>query len=131
MYPLPEPLNNENKRKLSQPAVILSSTPYKDDLENQQTQRKNKAEQVKRKICLPSTSSDAMKQSRSSRVTAPQSTVPVQENNNIEICFNPNGWFCHVCEENIVEDMVQSLKYEKWAHTSCAGRGKILKKKTC
>ncbi|KAG5898229.1 hypothetical protein JTB14_005605 [Gonioctena quinquepunctata] len=57
MYPLPEQLNNENKRKLSQPAVILSSTPYK---ENQQTQRKNKAKQVKRIINMPSTSSDAM-----------------------------------------------------------------------
>ncbi|KAG5872202.1 hypothetical protein JTB14_011074 [Gonioctena quinquepunctata] len=34
-YPLPEQLTNENKRKLSQPAVILSSVPYKDDLENQ------------------------------------------------------------------------------------------------
>lgn len=131
IYPLPEQLNNENKRKLSQPAVILSSTPYKDDLENQQSQRRNKAKQVKRKICKPSTSSNATKQSRSSSVIAPQSIEPVQENNNIEICVNPNDWFCHVCEENIVEDMVQCLKCKKWAHTSCAGSGKKLKKYKC
>jgi hypothetical protein len=96
---------------LSQPAVILSSTPYKDDLENQQTQRKNKAKEVKRNICMPSTSSDAM--SHSSRVTAPP-PIPVPENI-IEICFDSNYWFCHVCEENIVQDMVQCLSCKKWA----------------
>lgn len=37
IYPLNELLNNENKRKLSQPAVTISSTPYKGNLENQQT----------------------------------------------------------------------------------------------
>lgn len=46
--PLPEHKNNGKKRKLSQPAVILSSTPYKDDLESHQTQRKKKAKQVKK-----------------------------------------------------------------------------------
>lgn len=81
---------------------------------------------------MPSTSSAAIKKSRTSRVTAPQSpAVPVLENNNIEICFNPKGWFCHVCEENLVEDLVQCLNFKRWAHASCAERGMKLIKYKC
>ncbi|KAG5889687.1 hypothetical protein JTB14_025209 [Gonioctena quinquepunctata] len=50
IYPLPEQLNNENKRKLSQLAVILSSTPYKDDLKNQQRNGKTKQRSEKKNI---------------------------------------------------------------------------------
>ncbi|CAH1955246.1 unnamed protein product [Acanthoscelides obtectus] len=39
IYPLPENKGYAKRRKFSQPAVILSTTPYKEELENKCNQR--------------------------------------------------------------------------------------------
>lgn len=40
-------------------------------------------------------------------------------------------WLCLVCEENVVEDMVQCLLCKKWAHECCAGSKAKTKKFVC
>ncbi|KAG8304129.1 hypothetical protein J6590_101793, partial [Homalodisca vitripennis] len=42
--------------------------------------------------------------------------------------INPDEWFCSVCEENAIEDMVQCLLCGKWVHESCAGSKARIKK---
>lgn len=78
---------------------------------------------------MPSTSSDAMEEPSSSKPSVPKLTTI--ENNSVEIKYNADDWFCFICEENLVEDMVQCFNCKKGAHTSCAGKGKKLKKYTC
>ncbi|KAG8269876.1 hypothetical protein J6590_097851 [Homalodisca vitripennis] len=45
--------------------------------------------------------------------------------------INPDEWFCSVCEENAIEDMVQCLLCGKWVHESCAGSKARIKKYVC
>ncbi|KAJ8960694.1 hypothetical protein NQ317_009537 [Molorchus minor] len=87
-------------------AEICPSTPYKDQLESQQTQRKNKAKQVKKQNLTPSTSSYAIETPCSSKVTSKAKAIL---ESNVRIEYNENDWFCFICEENLVEDMVQCL----------------------
>lgn len=43
----------------------------------------------------------------------------------------PEDWFCSVCEENVIEDMVQCLLCGEWVHESCAGSKAKIKKFIC
>ncbi|CAH1963229.1 unnamed protein product [Acanthoscelides obtectus] len=123
IYPLPENKGNAKKRKLSQPAVILSSTPYKDELESKRNQRQNSIKKVKKNLGLSSTS---LFEARDDQSSTSKSDVV-----NAQIEYDTTEWYCHICEENIIQDMVKCMKCEKWAHTSCAGTKKQIKKYVC
>ncbi|CAH2003948.1 unnamed protein product [Acanthoscelides obtectus] len=121
--PLPENKGNAKKRKLSQPAVILSSTPYKDELESKRNQRQNSIKKVKKNLGLSSTS---LFEARDDQSSTSKSDVV-----NAQIEYDTTEWYCHICEENIIENMVKCMKCKKWAHTSCAGTKKQIKKYVC
>lgn len=40
-------------------------------------------------------------------------------------------WFCSVCEEIAIEDMVQCLLCAKWVHETCAGSKAKIRKFVC
>lgn len=31
------------------------------------------------------------------------------------------NWFCHLCSENLKEDMIRCVTCKQWVHSSCAG----------
>nr|CAI5838650.1 unnamed protein product [Callosobruchus analis] len=80
ILPLPENRPTLKRRKQCQPAVVLSSTPYKDDLHKKQTE----------------TSSKNNKKS--------QACSNIQTSVDIEV--DPADWYCFMCEDNMIEDMV-------------------------
>lgn len=77
-----------------QKAEIITSTPYKDDLEVKQTSSNiSKKKTVKRKVKFDS---------------------GISKKTNIK------EWYCKLCCESIIEDMIQCLKCRDWVHESCA-----------
>jgi hypothetical protein len=40
-------------------------------------------------------------------------------------------WYCFICEESSVQDMVQCIVCKKWAHETCAGVDKKRKSFIC
>ncbi|CAH1961797.1 unnamed protein product [Acanthoscelides obtectus] len=105
IYPLPENKGNAKKRKLSQPAVILSSRPYKDELDSKRNQRQNSIKKVKKNLGLSSTS---LFEARDDQSSTSKSDVV-----NAQIEYDTTEWYCHIWEENIIEDMVQSAPNRK------------------
>lgn len=65
---------------------ILSSTPYKENLGNPQTQRKNKVKPVKRNVLISSSSNVIKEDPRSTKPTT--SKITVAQNENVEIEHN-------------------------------------------
>lgn len=133
ILPLPELRAEAKKRKLSQPAVVLSSTPYKDELEAQQERRQQRAVKVKRNLGKPENSVAPIRmQKKFPRATT--SKTPLEDITlveNVDIVINPDEWFCFICEGKEVEDMVKCIKCGRWAHEVCSGVRKGAKKYIC
>lgn len=133
ILPLPELRTEAKKRKLSQPAVILSSTPYKNELEAHQEKRQQRAVKVKRNLGKPEKSTAPIgtqkKFPKATTSKTPLGDVTLVEN--VDIVINPDEWFCFICEGKEVEDMVKCKKCGRWAHEVCSGVRKGAKKYIC
>lgn len=154
ILPLPEEASNAKKRKLSQPAVILSSTPYKNELEALQEERQEKdqarnerrqqrALKAMRNLNNSSTSAVLTKnkpgrvkpttsKSSGERMTnsmGVHSTSQAVED--VEIELNLDEWYCFTCEETLLESMVRCSKCSRWVHQRCSGMSARTKKFTC
>lgn len=96
---LKSPIVDHKKMKptgIIQKAQIITSTPYKDDLEAKQTPSDiSKKKTVKRKVKFDFGTSKKKS-------------------------INDKEWYCKLCCESIVEDMIQCLKCRDWVHESCA-----------
>lgn len=106
--PIPTVSGKGKKRKQAQSAVILSSSPYKNQLEASQ---KNKRP-IKPKG----------KQSKTEKKPA----TP-----NVEIEVNIEDWHCFICQEDFVEDMLQCHTCKLWAHEGCTDAPSGIKKYIC
>jgi hypothetical protein len=102
LSPLPLVTKNTKKRgRPAQKATILTATPYKEDLEEKQSKRKFvKPKKVKCKL------------SNEPRPSTSRAT---------EIEVNIDEWYCFLCDQNLIEDMVQCSKCRRWVHESCSG----------
>ncbi|XP_045462177.1 uncharacterized protein LOC123672207 [Harmonia axyridis] len=167
--PLPKPTKKRNGSKLGtnskeQKAVILTSSPYKNEIQLAQELKlaKEKVKELQMKIRPLSEKIKVTKSSQdvadfshiltkksttntSTRKKQPQEAVILKKDPNLAILnqagtsahsdvlieIEPEEWFCLVCEENSIEDMVQCLHCSKWAHESCAGSKAKIKKFIC
>ena len=119
--PLPEVTVKQGKRlsKGAQKAEVLTSTPYKRQLEERREATTKKLEKFKRKLSASFETSETqnnIKPERKSRKKVCQNKVGSQK--------NVESWFCFICGEDRKEDMVQCQKCRKWAHEECVGNYK-------
>ena len=40
-------------------------------------------------------------------------------------------WYCELCDEDKIEEMIRCMKCKTWIHAKCAGVGKGVKKYYC
>nr|CAI5822981.1 unnamed protein product [Callosobruchus analis] len=57
--------------------------------------------------------------------------LPGNIQTSVDIEVDPADRYCFMCEDNMIEDMVQCMKCKSWAHSKCSGKGKKLKKYIC
>lgn len=129
--PLPQPTAKQGKRlkKGAQSAELLTSSPYKNRL---QEVKAKKALLIQKK--LKSNESRPRCSSKQPRkVTTPvvhPSTSHQTEGlhpgllDGVEVQVQADDWFCFLCEQTVLEDMVQCTACNKWAHEQCAGISK-------
>lgn len=93
----------KRKQTGTQRATVLTSSPYKYELENAAEKR-------------------ALKQNRG---RLKPKKLKMQESG------ESNSWFCELCETACEDDMIQCLACKKWVHENCAGVKKGQKRFFC
>lgn len=115
---LPGPSELENKRRVpknAQQATVLTTTPYKEELEKRKNIVDNKAKSaVKRAI-----GSDLPKKLKI-KTAKKKEKSPLLEVTNAVIEAKADDWYCVLCQECLVEDMVKCTQCLNWVHESCA-----------
>lgn len=91
----------------TQQAKVLTSSPYKKDLEKRQEKRKPKI-----RVQLDQNFQQAAKENKRQKK-------------------NESSWFCEMCSTESVEDMIQCMSCRKWVHENCAGVKKGKKRFFC
>lgn len=112
--PKPTPQFNKRIRKGSQSAIILTTSENIENLKS--TPKRNpKIKNVRKNL------KSSMNASGSN---------PNILNSLIEI--DESQWYCEICEEVALEDMIQCARCKKWFHEACAKpRVKSCKKFIC
>ncbi|KAB0803737.1 hypothetical protein PPYR_00707 [Photinus pyralis] len=115
IIPMPnvKEVRNNRKSKGPQKSQTLTSTPYKDELEARASvSGQDKRCSVRRRIgsTSPKPNTSGMSAKQSSKRTKMVDAV-------IEI--NAEEWYCQMCDECRVENMIQCIKCQKWSHESC------------
>lgn len=113
-------------RRGAQRAVVLTSSPYKRDL--------IAAKDRRRKTTSPkSTKGKGRSGCTNKRLrTTPADNAPTTSHtSDVTIEVGQDDWFCSVCEESVIENMVQCLQCRTWVHETCAGVKSGLKRFLC
>lgn len=143
LSPIPKPKSKSKSGNVGQKASILTSSPYKRQLELLKelklTQEKVKA--LKEKLGRPTSMKVCIKKEKSiekkvnnvkknlrfsgkSAKVASGSLVNDASSSNQSAAMvqvQPEEWYCFLCETNLVEDMIQCQICNLWVHDSCAG----------
>ena len=104
----------------AQKSEELTSSPYKRKLENVQDRKTTKS--IKPKQTKPRKA--AVKISKIQDHQANKSKRNLNFADNVVVESNSEDWHCCLCEESVIEDMVQCSSCNKWAHESCSGCSK-------
>lgn len=117
LSPLPKIVKKlgERAKKGAQKVAILTESPYKNELEAKYALKVRKEELKKAK---ESAKKEIFQPEKSKQKT--KTTKPSKENKKIIIETNPDDWFCTICQECRVEDMIKCFKCGKWAHEMCS-----------
>jgi hypothetical protein len=113
MSPLPTVNGtNECRRKLGRnrtsKAAVLTSSPYKQQLEEDKDKMKNKIGKKSRASSSKATlDQPAIKKRKQSRKRCDEGDL--------------NNWFCKICNECMKESMIQCQQCKSWIHCDCAG----------
>lgn len=105
----------------AQKAQELTCSPYKRLLEEKRNPEKRKKQTKSKKTGKSSCRNDC-------RATS-ELSLNIVENVDVETVVD--DWFCFLCNESIVEDMVKCCSCGKWAHESCAGNTKEDRRFVC
>ncbi|KAJ8886380.1 hypothetical protein PR048_012591 [Dryococelus australis] len=99
-------------RRVVQCAVVLTSSPYKRKL----MAGKNKRRKMTSSVDNKSTKGKGRSACANKRLrTTPDNNAPSTSfSSNVTIEIVQDDWFCSVCEENVVENMVQYLQCHTW-----------------
>lgn len=148
-FPKPSPKYQKRKSKGAQKAVVLTSSPYKSDLEEAKQKQEGKLSKQKGKGTVKkifsrakSKASDEIQQAGPSQEGKLPSDNKFAKNSekqqagpsnkyerahrlkickNIDIVLNESEWYCFLCQMCNIEDMIQCQICNKWAHEACAG----------
>jgi hypothetical protein len=121
------------RKRRHEKSEILTSTPYKEELENQQkTKPKKNVQSIKK--CLKKISKKKVNKKRKmSDLSSSISEVAVEHDE-----FEENGshdYYCVICNEALSdppdEDMIQCFLCKEWAHEDCTDFDKRVKMFTC
>lgn len=129
IIPLPRPVGRQGNRlrKGAQKAELLTSSPYKNKLKDMKDKKSavlaKRMLKFNKTIDQPGTSSESRIKGKKNKITRPTAQSSEMEEN-VEIEVSEQEWYCFICEECVVEDMVQCTLCGKWAHEICAGVGK-------
>ena len=100
--PQPGP-SSSRKIGIAQKAILITSSPYKSELEQTEKKKLKKVKPINFEI-----------------------SKKVLKNKDEDFT-----WFCILCEENTEENMIQCMKCHSWVHTLCAGVNRNKKKYYC
>lgn len=111
------PKVTQKKKWEKVPSVATSKEwkVYHIKKENNKVQKQNEIEERKRK-----------RQERKD-----QKVEKVIKKENTQTGSNNSNWFCFICEENIVENMIQCMSCKKWLHEKCGNVRPSTKKYFC
>lgn len=90
-------------------AVVLTSSPYKNELiaaKEKKTLKETKATISKAKKALKLQKEDEPKKKKIKKTQSKD---------------GDEDWYCMICEEKSIEDMIKCLRCKKWVHEICAG----------
>ena len=116
------------KPRTAQPATVLTSGDYLGKLEEKKKeimlvemkkQQKKQQQKVSKKKTNPKLENHGY-----ALLNMPSTSASA----NISISLNEEEWFCSLCEEVQIENMIQCLKCSIWVHEACAG---VSKNKKC
>ncbi|KAB0803436.1 hypothetical protein PPYR_00406 [Photinus pyralis] len=115
--PIPRPTKKHDTRirKGAQKAAILTESPYKKELELKQKEKEKKEEKSRSN----KQKAAAKKEKVNKNIADKENVKPKQPVIIIET--NEEDWYCSLCNESIIEDMIQCMQCRKWAHEMCAG----------
>ena len=102
-------------------AAVLTSSPYKRQLEEDQSHKLKRVKQSKKETRVtakPATGRPAAKKSRQSK----KSLVDDADD---------SSWFCKLCNECIKENMIKCQHCNDWMHCDCAGVSGHVKRFIC
>lgn len=116
------PTSVRRNSKGPQEAELLTSSPHKKKLEEQE---KKKLERITKKCDKLSKSSISgnLSKLKTKKQSKPTSSKQLQSSTAV-IEINDNDWYCHLCQNVSVEDMIQCTSCKRWAHESCADTSK-------
>lgn len=145
--PIPKPRIKSKKAAKAQKAAILTSSPYKTQLELakelQLTQEKirslkEKLEKIKSKTSIKKEMKDSDKKKKTSiqknltklglggnseNITSStfMNCPSTSKQPSVVIQVQQQDWYCFICETNQIEDMIQCQNCNLWVHDACAG----------
>ena len=114
------------RTKGAQKAMLLTVSPYKKQLEASkqfQAQKNNtNAGKIVKNVFSTTQINKRKKNFKSEEVEPRAGPSGLQKSKkNLKIIVNKNEWYCFLCCEANIEDMVLCQKCSRWAHESCAG----------
>lgn len=99
------------KRSKGESSEVLTSTPYKTALEEKAASR---AKRQKGEQSVKKNSVNKRKKKQKTANARPKNVTQAQDS-------DVSDWYCFMCNECRLEDMVQCSQCKSWAHEDCAG----------
>ncbi|CAH0557524.1 unnamed protein product [Brassicogethes aeneus] len=104
----------ERAQKGAQKVAVLTESPYKNALEEKYAIKAKKEDRKRAKEISKKGIFQEEKSKQKTKTTKPS------KKNEVLIEINADEWFCVICQEGIIEDMIQCTKCGEWAHEMCA-----------
>jgi hypothetical protein len=120
--PIPDKLSPERSLNKAQKTIVITSSPYKQRLEEAENKNKKNKKVKKETTTKRRLQNHAPKKSARAKLSF---SLEVSEKSRPS--SGKESWFCGICGNDIKEDMIQCLLCKEWVHENCAGVRKRIK----